>query len=118
MDAIMDRTTSQLLPEDTSVLTSLQEHYNVLLSKDDAFTVSDIFGAATGNVIRGYYGHGSITDTSYWDEDPNRMASAFWAGLFASHFTGRHILAAITRYFPTASALGDQMATEMSKGTI
>jgi hypothetical protein len=115
VDAIMNKTTGQLTGTDVDVLANLRQDYWKKLYDDEDNVVSDIYGAATGNVIIGRYTHGGAGDSSYWDARPNGAASEFWAGFAGNNVMGGQGFAATEAYLPSATVLADRMAQEMAK---
>ena len=111
IDAIMDKKTDKLSPADQAVLATVKDHYEKALEGPDNNVASDVFGGATGNVIRGDYGH----EDDYWDGKDylDRAASEAWAGYSARNVIGGQGLTSVEDFLPKTSEALHEMAKNM-----
>jgi hypothetical protein len=99
MDSLQRGGTALADPTLNAIRTQVQSHYaNNVLNSGSNDTASDVYGGATGNNIRGTWGHPDI----YWDNrEPN---GEFFANAFSRYLTGHADgIISIESNFPNAS---------------
>lgn len=73
--------------------------------------VSDLYGGATNNKARGWYGHAS----KYWSTDRTKLAQEGFANMCEATVCSKAELATIKEYLPTAYKVYTEMVADMTK---